>query len=318
MLLLDGSVPDDRPVVLVVGGTSGIGLATARLLAGPDHDARLAIGARDRSALDRAGAALATRALLVTCDLTDDASVVAAVEQVRAAHGRLDAVVTTAQVMAYGTVEEVPGEILDTVVTTAVQGTASLARAVLPVFREQGHGTLVVVSSLLARIAVPGMGAYNAAKWGQLGLVRAMQMELRRERDIHVCLVSPGAVDTPIYAQAASYAGRAGSAPPPVVSAERVAAAVVACLDKPRRHTDVGPANLPAVLAFRVLTPLYDRLAPLLARRVVFRGPALAEHSGNVLEAHPEMEAESGGWSFLGRVRGAARRARRLREKNPR
>ena len=71
------------------------------------------------------------------------------------------------------------------------------------------------MSSLLAEIAVPSMGGYCAAKWGQLGLVRALQAEVRRERGVHVSVVLPGAVDTPIYRQAATYAGRLGSAPPP-------------------------------------------------------------------------------------------------------
>ena len=218
-----------RPVVLVIGGTSGIGLAAARLL---DGDAHVVLAARDPAALSRATRALTSDPSVAIVDVTDERSVQACVASVLAEHGRLDGVITTAQVMAYGTVEQVPSDVFARVVDTAVVGTAHVARAVLPVFRRQGHGTLVVVSSLLARIAVPNMGAYNAAKWGQLGLVRALQIELRDEPALHVCLVSPGAVDTPIYEQAASYAGSAGSAPPPVVSAERVAAAAVACLSR--------------------------------------------------------------------------------------
>ena len=160
---------------------------------------------------------------------------------------------TTAQVMAYGDVEEVPTEVVQRVVDTAVMGTHHLARHVLPVFRRQGGGTLVVVSSLLAEIAVPSMGIYSAAKWGQLGLVRAMQAETRHERGIHVCLVKPGAIDTPIYHQAASYAGSRGSAPPPVITPEAVATKCLAMLDRPRRASDAGPVNKLAVLGFRYL-----------------------------------------------------------------
>ena len=93
--------------------------------------------------------------------------------------GRLDAVVHAAQVMAYGTIEEVPREVFETVVETAVHGTAVVARVVLPVFREQGEGHLVVVNSLLGQVATPLMGSYVAAKWGQLGLVRVLQQETR-------------------------------------------------------------------------------------------------------------------------------------------
>ncbi len=295
----------DRPVVLVIGGSSGIGLAVARLLAtDPQRDVRTVLASRDRVALARAARTVPGDPLLVPLDLTDAQSVEQAVQVVLDTHGRLDAVVTTAQVMAYGTVEQVAPEVFDHVVDTAVRGTAHLARAVLPVFRRQGGGTLVVVSSLLARIAVPSLSAYNTAKWGQLGLVRALQMELRDEPDLHVCLVSPGAVDTPIYEQAATYAGSSGSAPPPVVAPERVARAVVSCLDRPRRHVDVGPVNALAVLGFRLLPALYDRLAGPLVRRVVLRGPARRPDSGNVLRPRPHAEGRSGGWTVAGRLRG--------------
>ena len=93
--------------------------------------------------------------------------------------GRLDAVVHAAQVMAYGTIEEVPRKVFETVVETAVHGTAVVARAVLPVFRQQGEGQLVVVNSLLGQVATPLLGSYIAAKWGQLGLVRVLQQETR-------------------------------------------------------------------------------------------------------------------------------------------
>ena len=260
---------------------------------------------------------LPTEPLLVTVDVTDEESVRACVDEVLATHGRLDAVISTAQVMAYGTVEQVPTDVFDRVVDTAIRGTAHVARAVLPVFRSQGHGTLVVVSSLLARIAVPSLSAYNAAKWGQLGLVRALQLELRDEPHLHVCLVSPGAVDTPIYEQAASYAGSAGSAPPPVVSARRVAAAAIACLDRPRRQVDVGPANALAVLGFRALPAVYDRIVGPLVRLVVLRGPARGPDSGNVLGARADRESETGGWTLGGRLRDSSGHPRWHRPSRP-
>jgi NAD(P)-dependent dehydrogenase (short-subunit alcohol dehydrogenase family) len=301
----------ERPVVLVVGGSSGIGLAVAQRLSGPGRpDTALALLARDRVALERAARSVTGDPLLLPADVTDADDLEAAVQAVLDTHGRLDAVVATAQVMAYGTVEQVPAEVFERVVETAVHGTANLARTVLPVFRGQGHGTLVVVNSLLGEIAVPSMSAYVAAKWGQLGLVRSLQLELRDEPELQVCLVSPGAVDTPIYAQAATYAGSAGSAPPPVVAPDRVARAVVRCLDRPRRHVEVGPVNALSVLGFRLAPAVYDRLAGPLVRSVVLRGPAAAESSGNVLRPRAEGERVRGGWTLAGRLRDARGRAR--------
>ena len=114
----------------------------------------------------------------------------------------------------------------------------------------------------------------------------------------------PGAVDTPIYEQAATYAGRRGWAPPPVVAPERVARACVAAAvgdRRPRRQVHVGPVNLPAVAGFRLAPAVYDALAPTLVRRVVLRGSRVADSDGNVLAPRPGRESERGGWTWWGR-----------------
>ena len=69
-----------------------------------------------------------------------------------------------------------------------------------------------LVGSLLGKIATPYMSSYVAGKWGVHGLVRTLQIEARRTPGVHVSLVSPGGVDTPVYAQAGSYTGRVGPA----------------------------------------------------------------------------------------------------------
>ena len=203
------------------------------------------------------------------------------------AYGRLDAVVTTAQTMAYGTVEQVPAEVLHELVDVAVVGTAHVARAVLPRFREAGGGSLVVVNSLLAEIAVPSMGGYCAAKWGQLGLVRALQVEIADERGIDVSLVLPGAVDTPIYHQAATYAGSRGSAPPPVVSPEAGRRGLRAL---PRPAAPPRPRRSGQPARGRRLPAGPGDLRPASPRRWSTRSCCAArpgDDAGNVFAPHP-------------------------------
>lgn len=291
-------MPPAHRVALVVGGTSGIGLATAQRLAAAGSS--VVVCARD----PRRVAEIAGRlpgASGVVADVTDQESVERAVAFCVTTHGHLDAVVLTAQAMAYGTVEQVPTEVFSKVVDTAVLGTFHVARAVLPVFREQGRGSLVVVSSLLAEISVPSLGAYCTAKWGQLALVRALQLEVRAERGIGVSLVAPGAVDTPIYAQAATFAGRAGFAPPPVVGPDAVARACVRAIERPRRLVHVGPANWVTVIGYRLAPALYDRLAGPLVDRVVLRGRRVPDSPGNVLAPRPDLESLRGRWTWYGR-----------------
>ena len=299
--------PSGPRVVLVIGGTSGIGLATAHRLAARGDT--VVVAARDDSRVSEVAAELGGRCGGVALDLLDADSVAAAIELCVTAHGRLDAVVTTAQVMAYGTVEEVPTDVFGTVVDTAVMGLVHTARAALPVFRAQGAGHLVVVSSLLGEIAVPSMGAYVTAKWGQLGLARTLQVEARGERGIEVSIVLPGAIDTPIYHQAATYAGAPGSAPPPVVAPERVAAACVRALDRPRRLVHVGPANRLTVTGYRLMPVVYDRIVGPLVGRSALRGHA-EDSAGNVSSPQPEVEGLRGGWTLTGRLRGPDGRVR--------
>lgn len=288
------------PVVLVVGASSGIGAATVGLLAGRGHTV---IGvSRSPAALARLSAAHPTVTTAVA-DVLDAPALQQVVADLVAEHGRLDAVVHTAQVMAYGRVEDVPAAVFERVVDTAIHGTAHLARAVLPQLRAQGGGTFVIVSSLLGQVATPSMGAYDVGKWGQLGLARVLRLEVRDVPGIHVCTVSPGAVDTPIYDQAANYAGRGGYPPPPVVSAEHAAHKIVRLLDHPRRHVNVGPMNIPTELAFRYAPALYESLVGPLVDRFVFRGEPTRSNDGNVFAATPAGESVRGRWSLLGRTR---------------
>ena len=114
--------------------------------------------------------------------MRDCGSVEAVVETALSAYGRIDVVFHTATVMAYGRIEDVPAEIFEAVVDTAVHGTANIARTVLPVFRPQRHRVFVIINSLVGEIAAPLMGSYAAGKWAQFGLVCVLQLETRNAR----------------------------------------------------------------------------------------------------------------------------------------
>ena len=294
----DSGTPD---TVLITGASSGIGRATALELAG--RGARLVLVARGKEALDDAAdefrAAGASAVLVQPADVTDERAIRNAVEAGVRQFGRLDAVVHAAQVMAYGTIEEIPREVFETVVDTAVHGTAVVARVVLPLFREQEGGHLLVVNSLLGQVAAPLMGSYVAAKWGQLGLVRVLQQEVRNAPGVEVSILQPGGVDTPIYFQAASWAGSTGRPPPPVYSAERLGRRVVALLDRPRRQVQAGIFNPLITAGFRLLPGLYDYLVGPLLQRMAIANDDVPPTEGNVFESQPGGNATEGGWRSL-------------------
>ena len=287
-------------VVLIIGASSGIGLATAQRAAHEGH--RLVLAARDPGALDRAQTAChaAGAADVSACpmDVGSERDVRRLVDAVLDRQGRIDVVVLTATVMAYGSIEQMPTDVFETVVDTAVHGTAHVARAVLPVFRRQRGGTLVIVNSLLGSVTVPQMGAYATAKWGQRAIARTLQQEVASERGIHVCVVSPGSTNTPIYYQAANYVGKAARPPIPVLQPERVAASIVKLFDKPRKHVSipVGPPNPVLISGFRLVPFVYDRIVgPAFKLAGLTRREQMVT-SGNVHKPDPDLERLSGHW----------------------
>lgn len=277
--------------VVVTGASSGIGRATA--LAYAERGDHVVLVARSPHLLDEAaraceeaGAASATAAV---ADVLDEDAVDRAVDLAREITGRLDIVVHAAMVMAYGRIEQLPLHVLDRVVTTATQGTTRVARAALRVFREQDEGALVIVTSLLGTVAVPGIGAYVTGKWAQAGLARTLQLETRDAPGIKVSTVSPGGVDTPIYWRAANVEGPVGAPPPPVYRPERVAAAILKAGDGRRQRYSVGFLNQFVVFGFRFASPVYARLVGPLYERLAHGDREVEPTDGNVFVPSDEL-----------------------------
>ncbi len=281
----------ESPVVLVTGASSGIGRAVATRLA---HDGgHLVLVARSTESLEdvareckEAGAA---SALVVPTDVGDDEAVADCVARTLEEHGRIDAVVSSAGVVAYGRTEEIPAEVFDGVVRTNLLGAANLARHVLPVMRSQRRGSLVLVGSVLGHIGAPTMTPYVVSKWGLRALARQLQLENRDLDGVKIGHVAPGGIDTPIYAQGASSAGTEGSPPPPTHSPEWVAHRIVSMLDDPSKRAQIGLGNNLLRLGFTALPAVYD-LVVGPAFRLVALDPTRAKEptEGNVLSPSPE------------------------------
>ena len=229
-------------------------------------------------------------------DVTDAGTVREFFDAAGANAGRLDAVVYTAATMAYGKLVELDPEIFAAVTRTAIEGTHTVARHALAAFRRQRAGTLVVLNSVVGSIAAPEIGAYVAAKWGQAGLLRVLQLELLGEPDIHVCSISPGGVNTPIYRQAANITGRSAKPPIPVEQPEKVAEAVLRCLDRPRNRVSIGLTNHVMRFGFQAVPWLYDRMVGPLMHLLSLTGEPTGPSTGNVLAPVPEGEAVHGPW----------------------
>ncbi|WFE64936.1 SDR family NAD(P)-dependent oxidoreductase [Micromonospora sp. WMMD714] len=285
-------------VVVVTGATSGIGRAAAREFAGRGD--RLVLAARSPESLAEVRGechhAGADQVHTAPTDVTDPAALDALVDTAVRECGRIDVWVHTAAVMAYGRFEEVPADVFDRVVRTDLLGAAGVLRVALRRFRAAGGGTLILTGSVLGHVTAPYMSGYVTSKWGLQGLVRTVQQEARDLPGVHVCLVTPGSVDTPVYQRAANYLGRAGRPPLPVTTPQRVARAIVHCADRPRREVSVGRVNLLMRGGFTVLPGVYDALVGPLMRRGGLTGRAVAPHEGVVFAPDPAGAAVRGGW----------------------
>ncbi|MFE1463543.1 MULTISPECIES: SDR family NAD(P)-dependent oxidoreductase [Streptomyces] len=172
---------------LVTGGASGIGRATADLLA--ERGARVAVLDLDPSSVDEP--LLAYRA-----DVTDDTSVRAAVADAVAALGGLDVLVNNAGVGAQGTVEDNDDTEWHRVLDVNVLGMVRVARAALPHLRASAHAAIVNTCSVAATAGLPQRALYSASKGAVHALTLAMAADHVRE-GVRVNCVNPGTVDTP-------------------------------------------------------------------------------------------------------------------------
>jgi NAD(P)-dependent dehydrogenase (short-subunit alcohol dehydrogenase family) len=165
----------DQQVIVVTGGASGLGLATARALSA--RGARLALVDVDADGVERAASSLGGEALGLHADISDAAQVGAALERAAEHFGRIDTVMAGAAVTGWGPVLETGPEVWERTIEINVLGTWRTVHAALPhLLRSQGY--LLIVSSGLAATAGPSVSAYAASKAAVESLGRSLRVEL--------------------------------------------------------------------------------------------------------------------------------------------
>ncbi|MFD4657472.1 SDR family NAD(P)-dependent oxidoreductase [Kitasatospora sp. NPDC058444] len=188
-----------QPTVLVTGGTSGMGLATARHLLAAG--ARVVVTGRDDARLARAAEQLGAdgdRLLAVRADSSVPADLTRLADIVRERYGRLDGVFANAGVAGFQPVGEVTEAEFDRIVATNLKGVFFTVQHALPLLDAAGGGSVVLNASWTPHRGLPGAAVYAATKAAVLSLARTLGSELAG-RGIRVNSVSPGYIVTEMF-----------------------------------------------------------------------------------------------------------------------
>lgn len=199
----------DGRVAFITGGARGQGRAHALALAAEGANVVIADAPRPMNLTyplgtedDLRGTAkdveeLGSVCLPIAMDVRDPAAVNAAIEETVSSLGSLDIAVANAGVVSTGPLEEVTDEIWQQLMDTNLTGVFHTLRAAIPVMRRQRFGRIVVTSSMGGRMGIPELAAYNATKWGVIGLAKSLALEVAKE-GITVNVICPTTTHTPM------------------------------------------------------------------------------------------------------------------------
>ena len=181
---------------LITGGTSGIGLETARRFV--EEGARVAITGKNPSTLEEARKELGSGVLILASDSSEVAAQKKVAETIRATFGGLDILFVNAGIAALGPVEKWDEAGFDRQFAINVKGPFFLIQALLPVFANPA--SIVLNASVNAHIGMANTSVYGASKAALLSLTRTLSGELI-SRGIRVNAISPGPISTPLYSK---------------------------------------------------------------------------------------------------------------------
>ena len=220
-------------VVVITGGSAGIGRATAERLA--RNGASVVITARRAELLADVAAGIMReggKVLPIPADVTDAVAMASVVDATVSEFGRIDVMVCNAGIGFHGRLADTPAEAAEQLVRINLVGTIHAARAAAVAFHRQGAGHLIAVSSVVGLRGVPGGSVYSATKAAQKAFIESVRSEWRGT-NLHASVVFPISTRTEFRAAMARDYGHSVKGLGPKQSADTVAAAVLRCIRKP-------------------------------------------------------------------------------------
>jgi NAD(P)-dependent dehydrogenase (short-subunit alcohol dehydrogenase family) len=248
-------------VVVVTGGSAGVGRATARAFA--HKGASVAVIARGRERLDATRdelAASGARAAAVEADVADPDQVEAAASRIEEELGPIDVWVSNAMTTVFAPVHDTTQEEFRRATEVTYLGSVWGIMAALRRMRPRDSGTIVQVGSALAYRGIPLQAAYCGAKHALQGFLESLRTELQHEgSNVRVTMVQLPALNTPQFTWSRAKLPRQPQPVPPIFEPEVAAEAIVWASAHPRRELMVGWPTVKAILGNAVAPGLADR-----------------------------------------------------------
>jgi len=234
--------PIDQQVVVITGASSGIGLATAQLMA--QQGAKVVLAARSSQTLDDIVSYINTHggsALSVTADVADRQQLQNVAEKTISQFGRIDTWVNNAGLAIYGRLDEVSEEDNRRLFDTNFWGVVNGSLVALPYLKQNG-GALINVGSEVSEAVVPLLGMYSATKHAVKGFTDALRIEVEEldKAPVSITLIQPTATNTPFPHHAKNYMDKEPALPNPMIDPRKVAEAILSAAEKPQRAVKVG------------------------------------------------------------------------------
>jgi 3-dehydrosphinganine reductase len=253
--------------VIVTGGSQGIGLATARILAA--RGARVSLVARDRARLDDAARRVGPGTVAASADVTDAEGIDRAFAELAAAQGPCDLLVSAAGASHPGYFDELDLEHFRAQMDLNYFGTLNAVRAVLGGMVERGRGGIVGISSAAGLVGVFGFGAYGPSKYAVRGLMDVLRAEVERKGIYVGCAYPPDTLtpgfETENLIKPAETAAVSGGIKPKLP--EEIGAGIVRGIEKDRHVITFDPQTALLARGGGLVAPIAYRLMDREVRR---------------------------------------------------
>lgn len=275
-------------VVVITGGSAGIGRAAAQAFAAKGYSVGLIARGVERleaarAELEQSGVAVHT----VAADVADAEAVARAADAIEAALGPITVWVNNAMATVYSSIRDLEPEEVRRVTEVTYLGAVN---GTLAAMKRMRSGTIVQVSSVLAWRAMPIQGAYCGAKFALRGFTEALRSELLHDRSpLHLTMVHLPAVNTPQFDWARNKTGQETKAPSPY-QPEVAADAIVFAATHKRRDVFVGSSTPPTILAARLAPSVMDRVLARKTYSAQLGDAAAPRTDGNLFQPAPGGE----------------------------